>query len=174
MSKRSFIENKNPGSLDFIENSLSENSKDLQELTDEMREISQHLKDINELKAAISRLTDSLNQSMPQKSGENEMERKPDIPDCKNSSTNMEAVPIKATFVVKCTNWADFESYAKGAQQVVFALRESDKMFEADAVKGNQIIAYLGKIPEANELLKVWLINKIGSVSAFEGTITKA
>ena len=47
MSKRSFIENKNPGSLDFIENSLNEHSKDLKELTDEIREVSQHLKEVN-------------------------------------------------------------------------------------------------------------------------------
>jgi phage-related tail protein len=168
MSKRSFIENKNPGSLDFIENSLSENSKDLKELTDEMREITQHLKDITELKTAVNRLTESLNQSMPQKIAEAAKA------DPKMSPNAQEIAPIKANYVVKCTNWAEFETYAKGAPQVVFTIRESDKVFEADAVKGNQIIAYIGKIPEFSELLKVWLTTKLGSASTFEGTITKA
>jgi len=167
MSKRSFIENKNPGSLDFIENSLSENSKDLKELTDEMREITQHLKDITELKTAVNRLTDSLNQSMPQKGAE------ADRVDSKMSPNAQEIAPIKANYVVKCMNWAEFETYAKGAPQVVFTIRESDRIFEADAVKGNQIIAYIGKIPEFSELLKVWLTTKLGSASTFEGTITK-
>ncbi len=172
MSKRSFIENKNPGSLDFIENSLSENSKDLKELTDEMREISQHLKDLTELKAAVSRLSDSLNQPIPQKIAETQ--NKPDIVDPQISTSAPEIAPIKANYVVKCMNWAEFESYAKGAPQVVYTIRESDRVFEADAVKGNQIIAYIGKIPEFSELLKVWLSTKLGSVSTFEGTITKA
>jgi phage-related tail protein len=168
MSKRSFIENKNPGSLDFIENSLSENSKDLKELTDEMREITQHLKDITELKTAVNRLTDSLNQSMPQKGAA------PDMAAPKMSPNAQEIAPMKANYVVKCANWAEFETYAKGAPQVVFTIRESDRVFEADAVKGNQIIAYIGKIPEFSELLKIWLTTKLGSASTFEGTITKA
>ena len=171
MSKRSIIENKNPGSLDFIENSLNENSKDLRELNNEIR---QHLKDITELKAVILRLSDLLSQSMSQRGGENELEKDSAMSDRKISSTNIEVAPTSEYLVVKCANWADFETYAKGVQQVVFAIRESDGMFEADAVKGNQIIAYIGKVPEVSELLKVWLGTKLGSASAFEGTITKA
>jgi hypothetical protein len=171
MSKRATIENKNPGSLDFIENSLNENSKDLRELNNEIR---QHLKDITELKAVILRLSDLLSQSMSQRGVETELEKKSAISDRKISSTNIEVTPTSEYLVVKCANWADFEAYAKGVQQVVFTIRESDKVFEADAVKGNQIIAYIGKIPEVSELLKVWLSTKLGSASAFEGTITKA
>ena len=70
MSKRSIIENKNPGSLDFIENSLNENSKDLRELNNEIREVSQQLKDINELKAVILRLSELLSQAISQRGGE--------------------------------------------------------------------------------------------------------
>jgi hypothetical protein len=173
MSKRSIIENKNPGSLDFIENSLNENSKDLRELNNEIREISQQLEDVKELKAAILRLSELLSQAISQRGGETELEKNSTMPDRKISSTNIEATPTSDYLVIKCANWADFEAYAKGVQQVVFAVRESDRMFEADAVKGNQIIAYIGKIPEANELLKVWLSTKLGSASAFEGTITK-
>ena len=171
MSKRSIIENKNPGSLDFIENSLNENSKDLRELNNEIR---QHLKDITELKAVILRLSDLLSQLMSQSGGETEPEKDSAMSDRKISSTNIEITPTSEYLVVKCANWADFEAHAKGVQQVVFTIRESDRVFEADAVKGNQIIAYIGKIPEVSELLKVWLSTKLGSVSAFEGAITKA
>jgi len=174
MSKRSIIENKNPGSLDFIENSLNENSKDLRELNNEIREISQQLKEINELKSVILRLSELLSQSISQKGGETEQDRNYAMRDRKIPSTNIEVAPTSDYLVVKCANWADFEAYAKGVQQVVFAVRESDSMFEADAVKGNQIIAYIGKIPAVSELLKVWLSTKLGSDSAFEGAITKA
>ena len=174
MSKRSTIENKNPGSLDFIENSLNENSRDLRELNNEIREISQNLKDLNELKPAISRLSDLLSQSLTQRGGETELEKTPVLSDTKKTSTNIEATPISEYLVVKCANWEDFETCAKGAQQVVFTIRESDKVFEADALKGNQIIAYIGKIPEQSALLKMWLTNKLGTASAFEGIITKA
>lgn len=173
MSKRSSIENKNPGSLDFIENSLNENSKDLRELISEIREIGQHLEDVDELRIAISRLSDLLNQSLSQKGGVTELEKNSTISDRNTSSTNVELPPISTNFVVKSENWADFEVYAKGAKQIVFAIRESDRMFEADAVKGNQMIAYIGKVPELNELLKVWLSYKLGSECIFEGTITK-
>lgn len=174
MSKRSIIENKNPGSLDFIENSLNENSKDLRELNNEIREINQQLKDVNELKASMSRLSDLLSQSISQKGGETELQKNSDMSNRKPSPTNTEVAPISDYLVVKCTNWADFEAHAQGVQQVVFAIRESDGMFEADAVKGNQIIAYIGKVPSISELLKVYLSNKLGSASTFEGTITKA
>ena len=174
MSKRSIIENKNPGSLDFIENSLNENSKDLRGLSNEIRAISQQLKDVNELKADILRLSDLLSQSISQRGGETELEKNSAMSDRKMSSTKIEEAPTSEYLVVKCANWADFETYAKGVQQVVFAIRQSDGMFEADAVKGNQIIAYIGKVPEVSELLKVWLSTKLGSASAFEGTITKA
>jgi len=174
MSKRSIIENKNPGSLDFIENSLNENSKDLREINSEMRELNQHLKEISELKAGISQLSDLISQSMSQRGGETDLEKNSAASDRKISSPMLEVPPIGDYFVVKCANWADFEAYAKGVQQVVFAVRESDSMFEADAVKGNQIIAYIGKIPAVSELLKVWLSTKLGSDSAFEGAITKA
>ena len=172
MSKRSFIENKNPGSLDFIENSLNENSKDLRDLNNEIRELSKQLKDVIELKTVISRLSDLLSQSISQRGGETELEKNSTAVDYR--VPNMEGAPISEYFVVKCANWADFEAHAKGVQQVVFAIRESDKVFEADAVKGNQIIAYIGKVPEVSELLKVWLSSKLGSASAFEGSITKA
>jgi hypothetical protein len=173
MSKRSTIENRNPGSLDFIENSLNENSKDLRELNNEMREINQNLKDVKELKGAVSRLSDLLSQSMLQRGGETGLEKNSATSDCKMSSSNLEVPAIGEYFVVKCANWEDFEGYAKGVQQVVFAIREADRVFEADAVKGNQIIAYIGKVPEVSELLKVWLSNKLGSASVFEGAITK-
>ena len=110
---------------------------------------------------------------MSQRGGETELEKNSALSDHKISSTNTEVALKNANFVVKCASWTDFEGYAKGAQQVVFAIRESDKVFEADAIKGNQIIAYIGKIPDVNELLKVWLSNKLGSAYTYEGTITK-
>src|SRR5512137_221917 len=103
MSKRSVIENKNPGSLDFIENSLNENSKDLRELNNEIREINQQLKDVNELKASISRLSDLLSQSISQKAGETELQKNSDMSNRKTSSTNTEVAPISDYLVVKCT-----------------------------------------------------------------------
>ncbi len=76
--------------------------------------------------------------------------------------------------IVKCKNWEEFLAFAASTQQVSVTFRESDKMFEADATIGNQIVAYVGPVPELGLLLKEHLSKKLGIASEkiFEGTLT--
>ena len=76
-----------------------------------------------------------------------------------------------APIVMKCKNWEEFLTYAASTRQVSVAFRESDKMFEADAQNGNQIVAYVGPVPALSLLLKEYLSTNlsVASENVFEG-----
>jgi hypothetical protein len=85
-------------------------------------------------------------------------------------SPNESSAPI----TLKCKNWEEFLALASSTQHVSVTFRESDKMFEADAINGNQVFAYVGPVPELTLLLKEYLSKSlgIGSEKVIEGTIT--
>jgi hypothetical protein len=76
-----------------------------------------------------------------------------------------------SSIVMKCKNWAEFLAIATSMQQVSVTFRESDKMFEADAQNGNQIVAYVGPAPALSTLLKEYLSTNlcVASENVFEG-----
>jgi len=78
--------------------------------------------------------------------------------------------------VVRCKQWEDFQELASGAQTVSFVFRESDRTFEADAVKDNRVIAYIGTLPELRLLLKAWITRqmRVSDEKIFEGALTIA
>jgi len=39
--------------------------------------------------------------------------------------------------------------------------KEAEKTFQADALKGNQIITYSGELPQLTALLKMWLSKQL-------------
>ena len=43
-----------------------------------------------------------------------------------------------------------------------FSYKEEEKVFEASALKGNQIIAYSGSLPKLSVVLKAFLSKRIG------------
>jgi len=42
-----------------------------------------------------------------------------------------------------------------------FMVKEAEKTFQADALKGNQIVTYSGEIPKFAALLKMWLSKQL-------------
>lgn len=185
MSKKSFFENKNPGSLDFIENSLNENSKNLETLLDEVKLIAERIRDTPEpsILAGIQKNLTSLQMEveniMKFLRTQTQQNRIPfEAEETKKVSPNSpEFVQAgRLPIVLRCKTWQDFKTTASGAETVSFMVRESEKIFEADALKGNQIIAFVGEIPDFSQLLKLWLGNhlEIAEEKVFEGTLTRA
>jgi hypothetical protein len=82
----------------------------------------------------------------------------------------------RSVMIMRCQDWEQFESFAVGAKFTGFSYLVSDNIFEADAVKGNQIIAYTGPIPSIEDLLKAWLSNRLAvpKGTVFAGTIEAA
>ena len=177
MSKKS---SNNPGSLDFIENALNENSKDLKNLLEKIESLSKmsntsepsNLKSVENslgnLQEQINNITSILNIQIQHNRCSNSA-KKPE-----KEATSLLPAEAIAPIVIKCKNWEEFLTCAASAQQVSVTFRESDKMFEADALKGNQIVAYVGPMPELALLLKEYLSTNlsVASENVFEGTLT--
>jgi hypothetical protein len=47
------------------------------------------------------------------------------------------------------------------AQALTFSYNEDEKVFQADALKGNQIIKYTGALPNFSIILKTWLSRQL-------------
>jgi hypothetical protein len=59
--------------------------------------------------------------------------------------------------ILRCKQWEDFQTLAVQAQTLSFMVKEAEKTFQVDALKGNQIITYSGELPKIASLLKIWL-----------------
>ena len=63
--------------------------------------------------------------------------------------------------ILRCKQWGDFEVLAMHAQALTFSYKEDEKVFQADALKGNQIIKYTGALPNFSIILKTWLSRQL-------------
>jgi hypothetical protein len=152
--------------LDFIINVLREHEKDLDKLIKELGEITERLGNSKELSEKIEeRLTSIQNEianvikyvSVPRETVEVE---KP---------VYSKGPPV----IVRCRQWEDFKTLASGAETVSFLYRESDRSFQADALKNGRVITYSGELPKDIELFKVWLSKElnVGLNRIFEGVL---
>ena len=75
--------------------------------------------------------------------------------------------------IVRCKQWNDFKTLAKGADTVSFLFRETEKGFQADALKNGRVLTYSGDLPENAKLLKLWLARELNIEEGkiFEGIL---
>jgi len=75
--------------------------------------------------------------------------------------------------IVRCKQWDDFKTLAKGADTVSFLFRETEKGFQADALKDGRVLTYSGELPKDSKLLKLWLAKELEmkEESIFEGIL---
>jgi hypothetical protein len=79
------------------------------------------------------------------------------------------------SIVLNCKQWEDFQLLAMNSQTLFYSIKENDKVFQVEAVKGNQIITYTGGLPSFSLILRVWLSQQLNIVrqNLFEGLIEK-
>jgi hypothetical protein len=63
--------------------------------------------------------------------------------------------------VLRCKQWEDFQLLASQAGTVSFTIKDAEKNFQVDALKGNQVIVFTGEIPKVASLLKSWLSQQL-------------
>ncbi len=75
--------------------------------------------------------------------------------------------------ILRCKQWEDFQNLAFQAQTLSFSYKEEEKIFQADALKGNRIITYSGALPKFSQILKAWLSKELGipEKSILEGVL---
>jgi hypothetical protein len=69
-------------------------------------------------------------------------------------SPELESMPF---VILRCTRWGDFQALAINAQTLSFNYKEDMTVFQADAIKGNQLIIYSGAFPNFSMILKSFL-----------------
>ena len=91
------------------------------------------------------------------------------------SAVSPTMVQGRHSIVLRCKQWEEFQVLAIRAQTLVFSYNEDAKVFEVDALKGNQIITYRGTLPNFSLILKMWLSRKleIAEQRILEGSLDK-
>jgi len=80
------------------------------------------------------------------------------------------------TLILHCDKWSDFENLAVRAKRVSFNYKEDEKIFQANAFMGNQMIVYSGALPNLSMILKKWLSHQleINEKDILEGFLDKS
>jgi uncharacterized coiled-coil protein SlyX len=168
MSKKAPSKNDALEALDFIVNVLKEHEKDLDKLINELGNITERLGDTGELSGKIEkveeRLTTLQNEianlitylSVPHEAP-TAVQQAPEQRTGTVQSREVRGTPV----ILRCKVWEDFQTLAYQAQTLSFLYRETEKTFQADALKDNQIITYSGELPKEISLLKIWLSKQL-------------
>ncbi len=165
--------------LDFIVNVLKEHEKDLDRLINELGTTTEKMGDTGELSGKVEKVEERLSTlqneitnlitrlSVPhgQATTSPQAQQEPSQMPQPLSRPRTEDIPIKEMrgppVILRCKLWDDFQGVAGQAQTLSFMYRESEKLFQVDAVKDNQIITYSGPLPKETALLKAWLSRQL-------------
>jgi hypothetical protein len=184
MPRKELPKGQNMDALDSIVNVLREQNEIIEKLTDEVGKIISRLQEsgglegfekVEEKIGRVQNDVSNLSRFLSAPSSEVNDLPTPDPVAVPANAPRIEFAGCQLV-VVRCERWSDFLDMASGASTVSFSYRESDKTFEADALKGNRVFAYVGAVPAANVLLKTYLCKQlqVSEEEVFEGALTKA
>jgi len=199
MSKKPQSKDEALEALDFIVNVLKEHEKDLDRLISELGNVTEQLCETGELSGKVERVeekignlqnlvTNMLDYISKQKSNvssTNGLEVKnhaapapTPLPIISSASAVVPApvsgAPSGPSVILRCKQWEDFQALARQAQTVSFMYKEAERVFQADALRGNQVVTYSGELPKFTLLLKLWLSKQleVPEVRVLEGVLT--
>ena len=161
--------------LDFIVNVLKEHEKDLDRLINELATVTEQLGETGELSGKVEKVEEKI--TSLQKEVTNLMSyissveskgTSPRVAKERAAETTLEPAPVASpvvaagpSVILRCKQWEDFQALAFQAQTLSFTYKEDEKTFQADALKGNQIITYGGAPPKFSSILKTWLSKEL-------------
>ncbi len=168
MSKKPQSKDEALEALDFIVNVLKEHEKDLDRLINELGTVAASLGETGELSSKVEKVEERINglqddignlinylSTSPRETPAIAKEYKAKVPLLQ--APVMQGPPV----ILRCKQWKDFQTLAFQAQTLSFMVKEAEKTFQADALKGNQIITYSGELPKFAALLKMWLSKQL-------------
>ena len=167
--------------LDFIVNVLKEHERDLDKLINELATVTEQLGDTGEISEKVGKVEEKIS---------NLQKEVANLSAFVSSNAPKEAIsvavkeqtaqptPVSALqgcpqVILRCNRWEDFLSLGFRAQTLSFTYKEDEKVFQADAFKGNQIISYCGALPKLSSILKASLSKQldIPETSILEGVL---
>lgn len=150
--------------LDFIVNVLKEHEKDLDKLINELATVTEQIGDTGELSGKVEKVEikiETLQKELTNLIGQLSSKSKEALPlvVAKEQSNEVAEVTMTSSHsvIMRCKQWGDFQNLAVKAQTLSFSYKEEEKIFQADALKGNQFITYSGELPNLSSILKMWL-----------------
>jgi hypothetical protein len=166
MSKKPKSKDEALEALDFIVNVLKEHEKDLDRLINELGTVTEALGETGELSGKVEKVEEKINGLQNEiNSLVNYLSASPRETPVLTSEQKAEVVQAGVVHgppvILRCKQWDDFQTLAFQAQTLSFMYKEADKTFQADALKGNQIITYSGELPQFTSLLKMWLSKQL-------------
>ena len=174
MSKKPPAKDEALEALDFIVNVLKDHEKDLDKLISELGAVAGKFGDTGELSGKVENVEQKIcglqNEITSLVNYLSTSPREAPIMSSEQQSTGEVAqtsevtAPVVASgppVVLRCKQWEDFQNLAFQAQTLSFLYKEAEKTFQADAVKGNQIVTYSGELPKLTALLRMWLSKKL-------------
>jgi hypothetical protein len=184
--------------LDFIINVLKEHEKDLDRLINELGVITEKIGDKGENSEKIERVEEHLSLiqteltelikflSIPSEkppavlaqaqSKAQELVQMQAKAQAQAQQTKTEVTPSFTRgppVIVRCKQWDDFKLLASEADTISFLYKDTEKSFQADALKNGRVMTYNGALPESVRLLKAWLARELGTAEGriFEGVL---
>jgi hypothetical protein len=182
----------NPGSkdkaleaLDFIITVLKEHEQNLDKSITEFAEVTENMGNTDALNGRLEKVEEKIGSlqkeitsligmlSNSSASALSSAEKKPDLQFETSSSASVVATKGGPSVTLHCKQWRDFQSLALSAQTVSFSFKEVEKVFQAEAVKGNQLIVFSGILPSFGVIIKTWLSKQLGVTEGniLEGSI---
>jgi hypothetical protein len=159
--------------LDFIVNVLKEHEKDLDKLIGELGTVTEQIGVSGDLTGKVEKVEEKVNGLQNEISNlitclsTSPREMPLAMKESKASEPAQVMQPVQAAFVqgppviLWCKQWEDFLGLASQAQTMSFMVKEAERTFQVDALKGNQILTYSGELPKLPALLKVWLSKQL-------------
>ncbi|MDH5448464.1 MAG: hypothetical protein OEY24_02515 [Candidatus Bathyarchaeota archaeon] len=160
--------------LDFIISVLREHEKDLDRLIGELGNITSSVGKTGEMADKIEKVEDRLSTLQTEITGLIDILSSPrQHPAAAAALPTIPASLKGPPVIVRCKQWDDFKTLAKGADTVSFLFRETEKGFQADALKDGRVLTYSGDLPKDAKLLKLWLARElgVGEEKIFEGIL---
>ena len=170
MSKKPKSKDEALEALDFIVNVLKEHEKDLDRLISELGAVTDTLGETGELTYKVEKVEERINGLQNEITGlVNYLSNSPREPPLAApeqrtvQKTEVTPAPIMhgPPVILRCKQWEDFQTLASQAQTLSFMYKNAEKTFQADALKGTQIITYSGELPKLAALLKMWLSKQL-------------
>jgi len=152
--------------LDFIVNVLKEHEKDLDRLISELGTVTESLGETGELSCKVEKVEQRISGLQNEINGlVNYLSASPRETPVLTPEQKTEVVQASVVHgppvILRCKQWEDFQTLAFQAQTLSFMYKDAEKTFQADALKGNQIITYSGELPKLTALLKMWLSKQL-------------
>jgi hypothetical protein len=166
--------------IDFIVNVLKEHEKDLDTLIGELATATRQFGETGELNGKVKKVEEKVNNLQTEVanlsthlSGAQKKTPPATVKEQAANATTASMVQNGPNIILGCKQWEDFQTLAFLAQTLSFSYKDDEKVFKADAIKGNQIITYSGAIPKFSAILKVWLSKELGVPEnlIFEGVL---